>query len=408
MGNTVLSSTSAGETPAVSLPLELGRERRRVIGERHGREAGPTLICAGAVHGNEWSGVQALQRVLTVIDERGLPLRGDFVALAGNLAAIVEQQRYVTHDLNRHWLPENIERVRNAPVEELADEDLEMRELLDTLHGAFDGTRGEIYFVDLHTSSADGDPFVCIGDTMRNRAFAEEFCVPVILGLEEQIDGSMLEYVNNLGHVTMGAEAGQHRAASSIDHHEAFVWLALVNAGMLDAADVPALDDKRACLRHASNDLHGFMEVRLRHPIVETDDFHMEEGFSNFQQVEMGELLARDRWGKIFAEENGRILLPLYQGLGSDGFFIAREVKTFWLRLSSLLRRSKLDRLVHWLPGVERHPRRDATLIIHTDMARWFALEVFHLLGYRKRRAEEGLLVVSRRRFDHRPARRRL
>ena len=46
-----------------------------------------------------------------------------------------------------------------------------------------------------------------------------------------------------------------------------------------------------------------------------------------------------------------------------------------------------------------------STLIIDTTLARWFALEGFHLLGYRKRRSEEGKLVVSRRRFDHRSPR---
>jgi len=67
------------------------------------------------------------------------------------------------------------------------------------------------------------------------------------------------------------------------------------------------------------------------------------------------------------------------------------------------LRRLGLDRALHWLPGVRRHPEREGTLIIDTHLARWFALEVFHLLGYRKRRSVEGKLVVSRRLFDHRP-----
>ena len=380
----------------------MGKHRQRVIGLWRGIDAGPTLVCAAAVHGNEGSGVLALQRVLAGLDARRPRLRGEFIALAGNLQAMVLGQRYVRDDLNRHFLPQNIARVRQAPIEELVDEDLEMRELLDTLHRVFDRAREELYFLDLHTSSADGDPFVCIGDTLRNRAFAEAFCVPVILGLEEQIDGSLLEYVNNLGHVTVGVEGGQHNAAASVDHHEAIIWLALVNAGMLPESAVPRIDEHRERLRQGSHHLHGFMEVRHRHPVGKQDGFRMEEGFSNFQHIEAGRLLARDRDGEIRAVESGRILLPLYQGQGSDGFFIAREVHTFWLRVSSALRWFGLDRVLHWLPGVHRHPEKKATLVIHTGLARWFALEVFHLLGYRKRRSEDGVLVVSRRRFDHR------
>ena len=44
----------------------------------------------------------------------------------------------------------------------------------------------------------------------------------------------MLEYVNNLGHITMGVEGGNHRAESSVGNHEAFIWLAMLAAGNLE------------------------------------------------------------------------------------------------------------------------------------------------------------------------------
>lgn len=62
------------------------------------------------------------------------------------------------------------------------------------------------------------------------------------------------------------------------------------------------------------------MEVRHRHPIVPDDEFRMGEGFRTFQNIVAGQLLAHDRRGEVHASESGRILLPLYQGLGSDGF----------------------------------------------------------------------------------------
>ncbi len=384
-------------------PRDLGARRQRVIGAVRGETAGPTLVCTGSLHGDEPSGVLALQRILRLLEEHQLPIRGEFVALAGNLSAMVADERYLSDDLNRHWSPDNIRRARETELETLSDEDRELRELLDALHELFERSGGELHFLDLHTSSADGQPFVCIGDTLRNRRFAEKFCVPVILGLEEQIDGSLLEYVNNLGYITVGVEGGQHRAETSVDHHEAVVWLALVSAGLLRESEVPEIDTYRQRLRRVSRDLTGFMEVRHRHPIEPADEFAMEEGFTNFQHIRAGQLLAHDRVGEVHAAEGGRILLPLYQGLGSDGFFIARDVNSFWLRLSSGLRRLGLDRALHWLPGVRRHPEREGTLIIDTHLARWFALEVFHLLGYRKRRSVEGKLVVSRRLFDHRP-----
>jgi len=48
------------------------------------------------------------------------------------------------------------------------------------------------------------------------------------------------------------------------------------------------------------------------------------------------------------------------------------------------------------MPGVTRDPSHGGTLLVNGRVARWFALEVFHLLGYRKRRQMGDVLVVAR------------
>ena len=88
-----------------------------------------------------------------------------------------------------------------------------------------------------------------------------------------------------------------------------------------------------------------------------------------------------------------------------DGFFIARAVRTFWLRVSTGMRWLGVDRTLHWLPGVRKHPDREATLVIDTRLARWFALEVFHLLGFRRASKTKETLVVTPR--EHRRRRKR-
>jgi succinylglutamate desuccinylase len=126
----------------------------------------------------------------------------------------------------------------------------------------------------------------------------------------------------------------------------------------------------------------------------------MEPGFRNFQQLRQGQVLARDRTGEITAHETGLILLPLYQTLGDDGFFLGREVKEFWLSLSALLRKLRLGHYIHLLPGVRRDPLNEDFLIINTRIARILPLQIFHLLGFRKRRWIDKYLVVSRRSYD--------
>jgi hypothetical protein len=54
--------------------------------------------------------------------------------------------------------------------------------------------------------------------------------------------------------------------------------------------------------------------------------------------------------------------------------------------------------MLSWFPGVSRDPVHPGTLLVNGRTARWFALEVFHLLGYRKRRQIGDVLVVARRR----------
>ena len=365
-----------------------------LIASIRGSLPGPTLIIVGGIHGNEPAGVLAAERVRLRMQRRKAVLHGEVVLLRGNTRALQQRVRYIDVDLNRQWTIENA-RDAESEVSELC----EQSEVLTIVKEVVSRARGEIYFLDLHTTSAHGQPFATVGDTLRNRRFALTFPLTIVLGLEEQIDGTMLEYMNNLGAITMGVEAGQHEAMTSVDHHEAVIWNASASTGNFRREDLPELDRSRAILRRASGG-RRVVEVRHRHAIVPEDQFRMEPGFRNFQAVRRGEVLAQDRTGEIKAREKGLILLPLYQPLGDDGFFLGREVKRFWLKLSALLRKLKVGHYVHLLPGVRRDPVNEYVLIINTRVARILPLQVFHLLGFRRLRWTDKYLVVSRRAYD--------
>jgi len=359
------------------------------------------------IHGNEPAGGAAAGRVLRRLEERRPRLAGDLVFLAGNLAALERRARYVDLDLNRQWTPEKVEALAasdGAPDDPA--ERAQQREVLARMREVARAARGELYFMDLHTSSADGPPFLTVGDTLRNRAFARNFPLPRILGLEEQVDGALLELLNNYGFVTIGVEGGAHEAECSVERLEAVLWIALVTLGIARAEDAPDPAAHRRLLREASRDVPRAIEVRYRHVIRTEDGFRMERGYSNFKRIDQGELLARDRNGPVRSPERGLILLPLYQGQGDDGFFVSREMPPFWISLSSLVRRLRFYGLMRFLPGVRRAP--DSPLVLHVDtrVARFYPLEVFHLFGFRKVRQAGTKLVVSRRRYDFHPPRR--
>lgn len=242
----------------------LGAAAQHLIGSLRGLEPGPTLILLGGIHGNEPAGVLACRRAFSLLEEKQSAIRGEVMFLAGNTRALLKGSRYIDEDLNRRWTAHNLRGV--SVVRVLTSESLEQQELLAELQKALSTARGEVHFVDLHTTSASGVPFATVGDTLRNRRFALNFPATIILGLQEQIDGTLLEYLNSLGAVTMGFEAGQHVAESSVGHHEAVISIAMVAAGNLRAEDVPELSRHRATLARASNGA-SIVEVRYRHPI---------------------------------------------------------------------------------------------------------------------------------------------
>jgi succinylglutamate desuccinylase len=379
----------------------LVKEGDHLLGKFIGKTKGVSLIVFGSVHGNEASGVIALKKILPKLTELEEKLNGRVFLLAGNTRALQKGERYIDSDLNRHWTVKNIYQnepnLKNPPN---VSEDLEQKELLRILHEVLRTAQNEVFVLDLHSTSADGVPFATLGDTLRNREFAQKFPITILLGIEEQLDGTILEYLNNLGCITLGFEAGQHFAEATIDNQEALFWLSLVNSGCLNKEDFPDYQKHFDVLTKSSGK-GRIIEIRHREAVnPEIDGFEMNKGYENFQAIKQGEILAHNNKGEILANESGMILMPLYQKLGNDGFFIGREIAPFWLWLSKILRKSHISDFMHFLPGVTRHPSEAGTFLVNTSVARIFPLQIFHLLGLRKRRWINNKLVVSRRLYD--------
>ncbi|MEM7202507.1 MAG: succinylglutamate desuccinylase/aspartoacylase family protein [Planctomycetota bacterium] len=381
----------------VAPPFE-GRQFQRLTGRYAAGRPGPTVIVLAGIHGNEPAGVAAQQRVLRRLRDERAPLRGELVALAGNLGALRQGERYLRRDLNRQWTAAQVASLREQPRVDDAEEDIEQRELLEQFDAIVDQAQGPVLFLDLHTSSADGSPFVCLGDTLPNRDIALQLPIPVILGLEETIDGAVLEYFDERGLAGLAVEGGRHQAPTTVDNLEAAAWLVLVASGALPESAVTDIERHRATLVRAAQGAPPVVEIRYHHRIAPVDEFRMQPGYEGFQPVQRGELLASDQHGDVRAPETGRMLLPLYQGLGEDGFFLCRDVKPFWLGVARFMRKAHLHVLLPMLPGVRRHPDRRDALIANPRIARWLARELFHLLGYRHCRPEAGRFVFTRRR----------
>ena len=368
----------------------------RVLGRLRGSAPGPTLICVAGLHGNEPAGVTALRRAVARLRPAASALAGDLLGLTGNRKALATGSRYLDDDLNRIWQPERLARVRAGAAPERA-EDEEMRALDRELEGAFAAARGPVFALDLHTTSAPGPPFAVLDDTLANRAFARHFPVPLVVGLEEELDGPLLHHLLARGAVTLAFESGRHDEPAAVERAEAALWLALEAAGLLPTGLSPEVAAARRLLAAAAAGLPAVVEVRYRQPIAAGDGFAMLPGFAGFQSVRKGEVVARDRQGPVAVRERGRLLMPLYQALGAEGFFLVRPINPAWLAASAVLRRLRLERFLHRLPGVCPHPTLPQTFVVDRRVARWLVRELFHLLGFRRLRGAGDALVFSRR-----------
>ncbi len=373
----------------------------RVLGDAGSPEAGPTLLVVAGIHGNEPGGVLALQRLFARLAGDRCTPRGRVVGLAGNLAALAAGKRHLVEDLNRAWRPERLARVRVAG-DGLAAEEAELAALDAAIRRVVSEAGGPVFALDLHSTSGPGPAFAVLHDALRNRRFARSLPVPAVLGLEEELSGTLTDHLTESGISALSVETGQHNDPGSAERAAAAVWLAMDVAGVLPECFAGELEAARARLATAG-DLPPIVEVRYRHAIPESDGFRMDPGFASFQPVRAGQPLAQEHGVPVRAPFSGYLLMPLYQAQGNDGFFLTRPVRPAWLALSAALRPLGLERFLHWLPGVSRLADRPGAFSVDRRVARWGARQLFHLLGFRRHRTPgQRHLVMVRRGSDAR------
>jgi predicted deacylase len=368
----------------------------RVLGTYGGTHPGPTLIFTGGIHGNEPSGVFALQYTLEWLEEVNPVFKGKIIAINGNLGALAKGIRYNHADLNRLWTRDKLAEFEHEDVYQLNDEVKQQQEIYGLLTDILNKEDGPFYFFDLHTTSGDTAPFITVNDSLLNRRFTEQYPVPIILGIEEFLEGPLLSYINELGYVAFGFEGGQHDSIKAYNNHIAFIFLSLVYTGCVTASQANYTEHFQT-LQQEMAFPRKFFEIIYRQGIQTDDNFIICDGYMNFQKVKKGTVLAINNGNQLSTPHAGRIFMPLYQGKGNDGFFIIKEIPPVFLKLSAFLRNIALDRILVWLPGVRWKSKKREELVVNLKIARFFTRNFFHLLGYRSRRTDATHLRLRNR-----------
>ncbi len=305
----------------------------RIIGAYIGELEGPLFIAIGGMHGNEKAGVKAIETLLKMLqqEEQANPdfiFSGQFVGLRGNLQALAQGERYIQKDLNRQFTPDNINRVYHTPYTDLTYEDVELKQLLHTIEQLIQQHQPKrLVVLDLHTTSSSGGIFSVVTDELRSLQIAVQLHAPVITGMLNGLNGTSLHYFNSLALplevAAFAFEAGQHEDPLSVDRSIAAMVNCLKSIGCVPRNVVESKHDD--LLKNYARNLPKVVEFCYVHPILPDDDFQMKPNYHNFQPVHKGEVLAKDKHGDILAQEDGLVLMPLYQSRGEDGFFIVKE-----------------------------------------------------------------------------------
>ncbi|NIT56317.1 MAG: hypothetical protein GWN00_08810 [Aliifodinibius sp.] len=301
-------------------------EDDRILGTIEGDPGGPTVIVVTGMHGNEFAGVDAAQNIFDMLDGIRPRINGQLIILRANLPALKHRVRYLDEDMNRLWFPSIIEEVRTTPEAELkSNERRQMKHLLPILDKVEKQSDGPVVLADVHTFSAEGSMFSITSSDPRQRNLLSKLYVPMVFGIEKSLRGTALGYYQQQGFISFGLEGGQHNNELTEYNITASLLLLLHAVGAIEKQYVEKIKEYEHHLKEHTRHLPVETELVYQHIIEPGDGFAMRPGYSNFEPIKKGEWLANDNEGKIIAQTDGYILMPLYQKQGNDGFFIIKE-----------------------------------------------------------------------------------
>ncbi|HJW31143.1 MAG TPA: succinylglutamate desuccinylase/aspartoacylase family protein [Saprospiraceae bacterium] len=307
---------------------------QRIIGEYKGHPDGPLLICIGGMHGNEHAGIQAIEEVLRLLQQEKelhpeFEYAGTFLGIRGNLQAIHQNKRFIDRDLNRMLTPEELDQIRQkVPGVRLAEEQ-ECLELVECIQSYTADIKASFcLLLDLHTTTAFGGLFSIVSDDDFSLQLALGLHVPIILGIAHGLKGTTIDFFNKpeQRQYCVVFEAGQHDDPESIRRTVSAIINCMRNMGAVAPKYVDLKHDD--LLKQLAQGLPQVTRLIYHYKIAPGEKFIMKPGYQNFDAVRKGDLLAVNDEGNVYAPMEGMMLMPKYQALGDDGFFLIEPVES--------------------------------------------------------------------------------
>ncbi len=264
-------------------------------------ERGPRVVILGGIHGNEPTGVRAIEQFL---QEDFSLQRGSLVCAIGNPEALQKDVRYIDHDLNRSFL-------KDADSTEKSYEKNRAQTLMPLLETAD-------YLLDIHTASADTAPFVICEESAL--PFVQTFWDGIITVGWNSFPGACGDtesFVNQHGGTALTFEAGSHQDPHAVVHASR-ILIQFLAATTITTIKIEPLTKTATVFE--------LFQREQKQPDV--DYAHLAQAFQNFQKVQQGEVILQSSIGDIIAPENCVIVFPREPEetkVGEELFFLARK-----------------------------------------------------------------------------------
>jgi predicted deacylase len=251
---------------------------------------GPRVVMFSGVHGDEVSGVHAIEKLLFDFfgGERHL-VRGSLTLVRANQHALAAERRYIRHNLNRLFREEY-----SSEIDRSSYEFRRAQELKTILHNCD-------YFLDFHSAPIAQEPFLVA--ERGAIAFFRQLGIPrIITGWSKfssgAIGGDAENYANSRGAKAATLESGSHFERQSIGVAYKAATSLLSILGMIVDAEKSV---------ETKIDVFDVYSVVTK----DFDDFRYAGQVNNFQFVRKGESFAFQNGCPVTVSEDTYLLIPM-------------------------------------------------------------------------------------------------
>jgi succinylglutamate desuccinylase len=251
---------------------------------------GPRVVMFSGTHGDEISGIHALEKLFFDLFTGSRTLqRGSLTLVRVNALAIAAERRYIKYNVNRMFRDDY-----GADIDRNAYEYTRVQELKPLLQRCD-------YFLDLHSAPIAQEPFL-VAEQQAAGFFAKLGLPHIIMGWGKfsgsQIGGDAENYAGSHGAKAATLESGSHFEKRSDDVAYATVLVMLSLLKMIDGV---------------KDEARGEAEIIDMYAVIikEADDFHYAGEVANFKHFARNDAFAFQNGKPLTVTEDSYLLIPM-------------------------------------------------------------------------------------------------